>query len=114
MTKKKDDKKVGAVGSTQNTKGVKPTESVSEVDKVKGATSVQGVRGVSRVSGAGPLGAITLEQRDRLMTLVSEEAEKLAKQGIIPKSQREVVEQAVKMVIDASLIEGDEDPKKRS
>jgi hypothetical protein len=48
------------------------------------------------------------------MTLVSEEAEKLAKQGIIPKSQREVVEQAVKMVIDASLIEGDKDPKKRS
>ena len=110
MTKKKDDKKIGAVGSSQSTKGVKATENVSEVDKVKGAASVPGV---SRVSGAGPLGAITLEQRERLMTLVSEEAEKLAAQGVIPKSQREIVEQAVKMVIDASLIEGGNDQKKR-
>ena len=113
MTKKKDDKKIGAVGSSQSTKGVKATENVSEVDKVKGAASVRGVSGVSRVSGTGPLGAITLEQRERLMTLVSEEAEKLAAQGVIPKSQREIVEQAVKMVIDASLIEGGNDQKKK-
>ncbi len=113
MTKKKDDKKIGAVGSSQSTKGVKSTESVSEVDKVKGASSVRGVSGVSRVGGAGALGAITLEQRDRLMSLVAEEADKLAAQGVIPKSQREIVEQAVKMVIEASLIEPPDDGKKR-
>lgn len=113
MGKNKDDKKVGAVGSSGSTKGVKGTESVSEVDKVKGAGSVKGVTGVGRVGGTGALGSITLEQRDRLMSLVSEEAEKLAAQGVIPKGQREIVEQAVKMVIDASLIEGAEPPKKR-
>lgn len=113
MTKKKDDKKVGAVGSSESTKGVKSTESVSEVDKVKGAGAVKGVAGVSGISRTGALGAITLEQRDKLLSLVSEEAEKLARQGVIPKSQREIVEQAVKMVIDASIIEASEDPKKR-
>lgn len=113
MGKNKDDKKVGAVGSSGSTKGVKGTESVSEIEKVKGATSVKGVSRVSRVGGAGALGAITLEQRDKLMSLVSEEAEKLAAQGVIPKSQRAIVEQAVKMVIDASLIESAEPPKKK-
>ncbi len=113
MGKNKDDKKVGGVGSSGSTKGVKGTESVSQVERVKGAGSVKRVSGVGRVGGAGPLGAITLEQRDRLMALVSEEAEKLAAQGVIPKSQREVVEQAVKMVIDASLIEASDPDKKR-
>ena len=101
MVKKKDDKKIGAIRSSQSTKGVKATE------------SVRGVSGVSRVSGTGALGAITLEQRDKLLSLVSEEAEKLTAQGVIPKSQREVVEQAVKMVIDASLIEASNDNKNR-
>ena len=113
MVKKKDDKKIGAIRASQSTKGVKATESVSQVDKVKGTGSVRGVSGVSRVSGTGALGAITLEQRDKLLSLVSEEAEKLTAQGVIPKSQREVVEQAVKMVIDASLIEASNDNKKR-
>jgi hypothetical protein len=47
------------------------------------------------------------------MNIVSEETERLIAQGVIPKSQRDVVEQAVKMVIDASLIEPTEDNKKK-
>jgi hypothetical protein len=45
--------------------------------------------------------------------MVTEEAEKLAAQGLIPKSQRAVVEQAVKMIIDSTLLEssGDKDKK---
>jgi hypothetical protein len=46
--------------------------------------------------------------------MVSQEAEKLAAQGIIPKSQREVVEKAVQMVIDAALVEAaEEDANKK-
>jgi hypothetical protein len=37
--------------------------------------------------------------------MVAEEAQKLAAQGIIPKNQREVVEKAVQMVIDAALLD---------
>jgi uncharacterized membrane protein YheB (UPF0754 family) len=41
--------------------------------------------------------------------MVSQEAEKLAAQGLIPKNQREVVEKAVQMVIDAALVEKSDD-----
>jgi hypothetical protein len=46
------------------------------------------------------------------MSIVSEEAAKLAAQGVIPQNQREIVEQAVKMVIDASLEETSDDKKR--
>ncbi len=114
MTKGKDDKenKVGKVGASQSTKGVKSTEAVSDVDKVKATSAVGRVSAVSGVGAAGAIGKITLDQRDRLMSIVSEEAAKLAAQGVIPHNQREIVEQAVKMVIDASL-EENSDEKKR-
>lgn len=112
MADKDDEKKIGAIGSSGSTKGVKATESLSEVDKVKGADAIKSVIGVSGVGKAGAVGAVSIEQREKLMTIISEEAEKLAAQGIISKSQREVVEQAVKMAIDASLIEARENKKR--
>jgi hypothetical protein len=112
MGNKDDDKKVGSIRSSGSTKGVKATESLSEIDKVKGALGVQGVSGVSGVGKTGAVGAISSEQREKLMTIVTEEAQRLAAQGIISKSQREVVEQAVKMAIDASLIEAQEGKKR--
>jgi hypothetical protein len=115
MTKGKDndkDKKVGKVGASDSTKGVRSTEAVSDVDKVKATSAVGRVSAVSGVGGAGAIGRITLDQRDRLMSIVSEEAAKLAAQGVIPNNQREIVEQAVKMVIDASLEEISDDKKR--
>lgn len=112
MAKKDDDNKVGAIGSSRSAQGVRATESVSEVDKVKAAGAVRGVTNVSGVGKAGAIGAMTFEQRERLLSIVSQEAEKLAGQGMIPKGQREIVEQAVKMVIDAALIESLDSKKK--
>jgi uncharacterized protein (UPF0254 family) len=114
MTKGKDDKdkKVGKVGASDSTKGVKSTEAVSDVDKVKATSAVGRVSAVSGVGATGSIGRITLDQRDRLMSIVTEEAAKLAAQGVIPQNQREIVEQAVKMVIDASLDESSDDKKR--
>lgn len=113
MANKDDDKKkIGGVKSSGSTKGVKATESVSEVQRVKATSAVKGVAAVSGVGKAGAIGAMSFEQRERLMTIVTQEAEKLAAQGAIPKSQRDVVEAAVKMAIDASLIENADDKKK--
>ncbi len=109
---KNKDKKVGKVGASDSTKGVKKTDAVTDVDKVKAASAVGKVAGVTGVGAAGAIGRITLEQRDKLMGIVSEEAAKLAAQGVIPASQREIVEQAVKMVIDASLEDAAEDKKR--
>ena len=112
MAQKNDDKKIGAVSSSASAKGVKATESLSEVDKVKGASAIKGISGVSGVGKAGAIGALNLEQRERLMTIISEESQKLAAQGVISNRQRDLVEQAVKMAIDATLIEA-QDSKKR-
>lgn len=113
MSSKDDDKKIGGVTSSGSTKGVKATDSVSEVGKVKEAAAVKGVAGVHGVGKAGALGSISYEQRAKLMTIVTEETERLIAQGVIPKNQRDVVEQAVKMVIDASLLEPSEESKKK-
>ncbi len=112
MADKDDEKKIGAIGSSDSTKGVRATESLSEVDKVKGADAIKGVAGIAGVGKTGAIGAVSIEQRERLMSIITEEAEKLAAQGVISKSQREVVEQAVKMAIDASLIETKESKKR--
>jgi hypothetical protein len=113
MSTKDDDKKIGGISSSGSTKGVKATESVGEIDKVKETSAVKGVAGVSGVGKTGALGNVSFDQRAKLLSIVTEETEKLIAQGIIPKSQRDVVEQAVKMVIDASLIENNETKGKK-
>lgn len=108
MTDKKDKKgTINGVNKAGSAKGVKATESISEIDKVREATAVQGVSGISGIRGTSGVGAIRFDQRDKLYTMISQEADKLAAQGIIPKSQREVVEKAVQMAIDAALVEDD-------
>ena len=113
MSNKKDDKGIQGIRGSGATKGVKATSSVSEVDKVQAANAIRGVSGVSGVKGTSGVSSISFEQRDKLLSMVTEEAEKLAAQGFIPKNQRDVVEQAVRMIIDSALIDpGSEKEKK--
>jgi predicted AAA+ superfamily ATPase len=116
MSSGDDKKKIGEVTSTGRTREVRSTAQVSEVEAVRGAGAVDRVLGVQGVGKTSSARAITSDQRDRLMNLVAQEAEKLAKDGSIPKSQRDVVERAVKMVIEAALIDGEDanSSKKRS
>jgi hypothetical protein len=110
MAGKNDDKDgIGKVSRTGSTTGVKATEAVSEVERVKGAEAIKGVSAVSRVRATSGVAGIRLDQREKLLSMVSQEAEKLAAQGLIPKNQREVVEKAVQMVIDAALVEKSDD-----
>lgn len=109
MSRKKDTDGIKGVSASDATKGVKATHSVSEVEKVKGASAVKGVSGVSGVKQASGVGSIRFEQREKLFSMIAEEAQKLAAQGIIPKNQREVVEKAVQMVIDAALLDHQDD-----
>lgn len=113
MSRKKDTEGIKGISASDATKAVKATHSVSEVEKVKGASAVKGVSGVAGVKQASGVGTIRFEQREKLFSMITEEAQKLAAQGIIPKNQREVVEKAVQMVIDAALLdENDDDGRK--
>lgn len=110
MAGKNDDKDgVGKISRTGATTGVKATEAVSEVERIKGTEAIKGVSGVSRVKATAGVTGIRFEQREKLLSMVSQEAEKLAAQGLIPTGQREVVEKAVQMVIDAALVDQEED-----
>jgi hypothetical protein len=111
MTRKrnKDNDGIKRISGTGSTKGVQRTQGVSEVEKVEKTSAVTKVAGVSKVSEASRVSAVRFEQREKLFSMISEEAQKLAAQGIIPKNQREVVERAVQMVIDAALLENNDE-----
>jgi len=109
MSRKKDSDEIKRVSASDSTKRVKATDSVSEIDKVQGASSVKGVSGVSRVKQASGVSSIRFDQREKLFSIAREEAQKLVAQGIIPQSQREVVERSVQMVIDAALLDPQDD-----
>ena len=110
MTNDKDSKKVGKIGSATKAKGVERAKEIEKAESVKGAEGVGSVLGVGGVGGTGAAKPLSLDQRERLMNLVAEEAAKLAAAGIIPKSQKAIVENAVKMVIDAAMVD---EPKKK-
>ena len=113
MTRKKDKDEGIRVSGTSSTKGVKATTGIGEVDKIAGASAVKGVSGVQGVKSTTGVSSIRFEQREKLFSMISEEATKLAAQGIIPKNQREVVEKAVQMVIDAALLDQDNSDKQK-
>lgn len=92
-------KKVKGVGKSRN---VEATKAVDELDSVKGVTGISRVRGVGDVKAATQ---VTAANREKLLSLVEEETAKLAKSGMIPASQKNVVELAVKLAIEGSLLE---------
>jgi hypothetical protein len=105
MSRKKDGDEIKRVSASDSTKRVKATDSVSEVERVTGTKSVSGVSGVSRVKQTSGVNSISFEQREKLFSMVQEEAQKLAAQGIIPPNQREIVERSVKMILDGVLLD---------
>ena len=112
MTKKIGDKKVTGVKSTKETSGVEGTEAVSGVADIKATAGVGGVRRTGTV-GVRTTRTMTLAEREELLKLVNEEADKLFADGALPQSRRKAVESAVKMAIDAGLLPEDESGKKK-
>ncbi len=95
---------------------VKSTNVASEVGAVKGTSSVTGVkgakavRGVSKTSGAGTMSAA---QKEKLLAMAHEEADRMFDEGILPKSQRDVVKSAVRMALDAAIISDDDEGEEK-
>lgn len=117
MSKRKDKTNISGVKATRESHGVERTESVgnvSSVGKVKGASGVGSVKGAGAISGRkGVISGISREQRDRILALVGEEAERMAQEGTIPKSKKDLVKKSVVMALDAAITL-DEDEKVES
>lgn len=110
MTKKIGDKKIKSIksSSVEATKGaltVSGTEAVGKVGAVKAATGVGDVRGASAIGKRQPTRIMTMSEREQLLQMINEEAEKLVESGALPASKKEVIAHAVRMTVDASIID---------
>lgn len=105
-------KKIGGKkppGKTPETAPVQPTKTVSS-DKVGGVKGVKSAEKKGAAAGVrGPAGRITPEQRDQLYQLIEEEADRLFGKDGLPDNRKETIKGAVRMVIDGSIIEEEEE-----
>lgn len=113
MSKKKDIKTVKDVSSASDTQRIKSATKVSKVKGVEKSSAVQKTDKVSTVKGTANTQRLDFAKRDRYFAMVSEEADKLAKEGILPKHRRDVIERAVQVAIDAALLEPVEESDKK-
>ncbi len=109
MTKKIGDKKISGVTSPTGTKGIESTEGVSGIKGIRPATGVGAAGSIGGVGRRRATRLMTAAEREHLFNMINEEADKLESQGIIPKGQKEAVSKAVRMAVDAGIVDGDED-----
>jgi len=88
--------------SIESTQGVKTGRlgSVSEVGKTQNKSGVDAIKGGSH--------SITPAQRDNILRMVEEEAEKLFENAKLSPQQKKTARSAVKMAIDASVMAEEE------
>lgn len=110
MSSKQKSPKIERIVPSKATQRVEPTEAVQSVDAVRPTSSVQGVSRVGGVRGTQHPSAqhLTRAERDKLLGMIQEEADKLFAGGMLPKTQREVVKRAVTMAVDVGIIVEDE------
>lgn len=102
------DKKIDIVKRSTTLDQVHKPESVGQVDRTK---QVSGVGGID-AGGRGATRVMTAAEREQLLAMVNEEAEKIFGKSGIPDEQRQIIESAVKQTIEAAIIDdedGDED-----
>ncbi len=110
----------GAAGGIKGTGGVQKSQSVQGPDAVQSKTPIQttGVNSVGGVGGAvksdrsarirqGTRG-LTPAEKEYLLSLVSEEAEKMFGGGKITPRKRQIIEASVRMSLAAGMEEDDE------
>lgn len=112
MSKKPTGKgKITGVKGTGMPEGVERAGAISEVEKAKKTAPVAGVRGLGALGKARATRIMSSAEREAIFHLIHEEADRLFGKGGMSARQREVVETAVKMAVDAAIIEDEDDPK---
>ena len=92
-------KSVGETGASGSVKGVDQAKAaeVSQVSGTKAQSGLQSVRGGGY--------AISAETREQIFQLIHEEADRMFGPDGLPVKKRKTVEGAVKMAVDASIVE---------
>ena len=102
---KRGSDKIGGIESSKKSQEIKKTENVANVESVKAASgvgSVQGAGGIDQRRKATRI--MSAQEREQLLRLVDDEAEKLFKSGAIANANKELITKAVKMAVDSSIV----------
>ncbi len=98
-------KKIGGVESSSRAKSVEKTQNVSEVDAVRATSGIGGLQGTSGIGQKRKATRImSAEEREQLLKMIDEEAEKLFKSGMVPNAKKELISTAVRMAVDSSIV----------
>ena len=106
---KKD--RVAGVRGAGSTSGIQKTDAVSGIEQTKKAAPVSGVRAAGAAGALRGTRAMSLAERAHLFDMIHTESDKLFASKNIPPQHKEIVEKAVKMTIDAALLEEEEKNK---
>ena len=104
MSKKIGDKKLGSVTSASETSGVQKTESIGEVKGIQATTGIGGVGKAGAIGKRRSTRVMSLAEREALMNLIGEEAQKMFADGTLSASNKQLVTSAVKMAVDAGIV----------
>ena len=103
MVKKIDGKGGRLTGPVESTRPV----STEKVGTTKGVGATK--EGSRAKRARRPTRPMTAAEREHLFNLIHEEADKMFGPNGLPESQRHTVESAVKMAIDASIVEEEDE-----
>jgi hypothetical protein len=105
MNDKSKTGKIGRVSATDKTKQVDRAQAVDGIQQVKAASAIERLKGVGGASmDRRATKTMSPEERERVLRMIREEADKLFSDGLLPASQKELVQQAVLMAVDSGII----------
>lgn len=108
--KEKGPSRVSSVRSGSKASGVTQVKGIGEVKEVTGIRSVGSVAGTRSASGVRkPTRELTLEEREKVLGLIKDEAEKLFAKSNVSQQQRQVIERAVEIAVDSAIIDENEE-----
>ncbi|MCB0310669.1 MAG: hypothetical protein KDD42_05510 [Bdellovibrionales bacterium] len=108
MTNKiKGKKGIKEVVSTERTGVVEGTDAVKSVETVKGAGAVGASGSAGRAGRRGATRTMTLAERQELLRMINEEADKLLEHSGMSAAKKKQVVEAVKMAVDVGISEED-------
>ena len=114
MVDKIGGKKLGGVKGATETPGIDSAKAIGNVGAVRATSGVGGVKGTGAIGKRRGTRIMTMEERQQLLNMVNEEAEKIFGSGLLPESKKDVVTQAVRMAVDASIAGPEEAEEKEA
>ena len=104
MSTDENDKRIKGIDKARKSTSIKQVESVEDVAGVQKTGRVGSVGRSTAATGTGAAKQMSFEDREKLLSMVEEEAKKIFGKSNIPESKKAVIKRAVEMAIDAAIV----------